>query len=74
LTGRRDKPLRSDRLVALFLLGVVLFNPPVLRAFGATETLFGWPVLYFYIFVAWAVVIGLTALAVERHRRKEEDR
>jgi hypothetical protein len=52
----------------------VLFNPPVLRAFGATETLFGWPVLYFYIFVAWAVVIGLAALAVERRQRKEEDR
>jgi hypothetical protein len=31
-------------------------------------------VLYFYIFVAWAVVIGLAALAVERRQRKEEDR
>jgi len=74
LTGRRDRPPRGDRLIALFLLGLVLFNPPLLRAFGAPGSLSGWPALLLYIFGAWLAVIALLALAVERHPRDEEDR
>lgn len=53
---------RRDRLVGLFILGVILFNPPVLNLFGGT--LFGWPVLFVYIFAAWALIIAGVALAV----------
>ena len=72
MTGRRDGPPRGERLIALFLLALVLFNPPLLHAFGAPGDEFGWPVLYLYIFGAWAAVIGLLALAVER-RQQDED-
>jgi hypothetical protein len=51
-------------MVGLFLLGLILFNPPVLNLFGGTIN--GWPVLYLYLFGAWAVMIGLLALVVER--------
>ena len=77
MTGWRDRPPRGDRLIALFLLGLVLFNPPLLRAFGAPSSLSGWPALLLYIFGAWLAVIALLALAVEpveRHPRDEEDR
>lgn len=71
MTGRRDRPPRGDRLIALFLLALVLFNPPLLRTFGAPGFLFGWPALMLYIFGAWLGVIALLALAVERQPRDE---
>jgi hypothetical protein len=57
---------RSQHLVALFLLGNVLFNYPLLAIFNRSSTVFGIPLLYGYIFAAWAVLIGLLALVVER--------
>ncbi|MGQ9366856.1 hypothetical protein [Azospirillum sp. ST 5-10] len=65
--GRRVRP-GADRVVALFLLGAILFNPPLLRVFGAGDTLFGWPLLYVYILGVWAAVVGLLALHLERDR------
>jgi len=58
--------LKGQRLVALFLLGVLLFNYPVLSLFTGSERLLGIPVLYLYLFVAWALLIGLMALIIER--------
>lgn len=60
---------RTDRLVALFLLALVAFNPPLLRVFGAGDTLFGLPLLYLYALGAWAAVIALAALLLERGGR-----
>jgi len=60
------KPPRRDRMVALFLLGLVLFNPPLLRLFGVEGAILGVPVLYAYILGAWGVVIALAAAAAER--------
>lgn len=57
---------RTDRLVALFLGAAVAFNPPLLRVFGAGDTLFGWPLLYVYVFAVWGGVIALSALHLER--------
>ena len=58
--------LRLDRLLAVLLLGLVAFNPPLLRVFGAGDTVLGLPLLYVYIFVVWAVVILFVALHMER--------
>jgi len=60
-------PLKSQRLAALFLLGALLFNYPLLALFNTTAMVLGIPVLYAYIFGAWALLIGLLALVVERH-------
>jgi hypothetical protein len=54
----------SERLVALFLLGVVLMFPPVLGVFNQQLRPFGVPLLYLYLFVAWAALILLTATVV----------
>jgi hypothetical protein len=58
--------VRSQRLVAVFLLCVLLFNYPLLALFNRSAEMFGIPVLYAYIFLAWALVIGLLALVIER--------
>jgi hypothetical protein len=57
---------RAPRLVALCMLGCLLFNYPILALFNVPGAVFGIPVLYVYIFVAWALLIALMALTVER--------
>jgi len=57
---------RTPRLIALCLLGCLLFNYPILALFNVPGALLGIPVLYAYIFSAWALLIVLMALAVER--------
>jgi hypothetical protein len=57
---------RTPRLVALCMLGCLLFNYPILALFNRPAALFGIPILYVYIFTAWALLIALMALAVER--------
>lgn len=58
--------ITGQRLVAIVLLGCVLFNYPVLSLFSKPGALFGIPLLYLYIFVVWAVLIGLIAWVIER--------
>ncbi|MEI6987661.1 MAG: hypothetical protein WCK65_16220 [Rhodospirillaceae bacterium] len=67
---------RNDRLIALFLLGGVFFSPLLLRVFGNATTVFGCPVLFVYVFAAWAVLVLLTALALERRtdEKNQQDR
>ena len=60
--------VRHSRLVALFLFGVVLFNYPLLALWSRPDELFGIPVLYLYIFGAWALFVALLARTVERGR------
>ncbi len=57
---------RGQQLVALFLLGCLLFNYPLLQLFARDGFAFGVPLLYCYVFGAWAALIGLMALVVER--------
>ncbi len=55
---------RGPRLVALFLLGVLLFNYPLLTLFDRPVVVLGVPLLYAYVFSAWALLIGLMALVL----------
>ena len=63
---------RRDRLIGLFILAVLLFNPPILNLFGGF--VFGWPALYIYLFVAWAVIIAGVAFVVERDAPATDER
>ena len=57
--------LKGQRLAALFLAGVLIFNYPLFLLFSRNGTIWGIPILYFSIFVCWAVFIGLMALIIE---------
>ena len=50
-----------ERLIALFLLGVLLVMPPVLLVFNRPDRVLGIPTLYLYVFHGWAGLIALTA-------------
>ena len=57
---------KGQRLVGLFLLGCLLFNYPLLALFNVRATVFGVPLLYAYLFAAWALLIALVAVIMER--------
>jgi hypothetical protein len=60
-----DLGSKGQRFVALCMLGTLLFNYPVLALFNVSGVVLGVPVLYAYIFVAWAALIALMALVAE---------
>jgi hypothetical protein len=62
----KPKGGRAARLVFLFMLGVLLFNYPLLALFNVQGSVLGVPVLYAYIFAAWGLLIALVALVMER--------
>jgi hypothetical protein len=58
----------GQRLTALFVLGCVLLNYPVLSLFARPVDVAGIPLLYAYIFGAWLLLIGGMALVIGRRR------
>jgi hypothetical protein len=63
------KGLAGQRLVAVFLAGVLLFNYPLLSLLDRPLQLFGLPLLHVYLFAVWAALVGLIAWIVERGAR-----
>ena len=63
-----DTEAKGQRLIALFILGCLLFNYPVLSLFNVAAQFLGLPVLYAYIFAAWALLVALMAFVVESRR------
>jgi hypothetical protein len=64
--------ITTERLVALFLLGIVVFTPPFLGIFNTPHLILGIPVLYLYLFAVWGLLIALVALTV-RHPDDDGD-
>jgi hypothetical protein len=64
--------LTHERLVALFLFGVLLFTPPFLGIFNRPDRIFGIPILYLYLFAAWTLLIVLVMLAIESSDAEEQ--
>jgi len=60
------RAVQAQRLVALFVLGCLLFSFPLLSLFNTGGTVFGIPVLYAYLFSVWIGLIALMILVVER--------
>jgi hypothetical protein len=60
------RTLVAQRLIALFVLGWLLFNYPLLALFNDARTWLGLPLLYGYLFAAWALFIALIAVIVEQ--------
>jgi hypothetical protein len=63
--SKADRGLAAQRLVALFLLGCILFNFPILALFNHAGAVFGVPVLYAWLFGVWLALIALMAWVAE---------
>jgi hypothetical protein len=77
-TGTDDRPAPpprrpqriAERWIGLFLLGFVCFMPPIVGIFSKPATLFGIPLLYWWLFAVWGALILLAARTAERGRRR----
>jgi hypothetical protein len=67
--GSRSGRRVGEWLVAIFCLGVVLFSPLAIGLFdrGIAVRVLGVPLLYCYLFAAWAVLVALIAWAIDGH-------
>lgn len=61
----------GERCVALFLLGVLILNPPLLSIFSVDAVIGGVPLVYVYLFAAWSGLVGLVALTTRGRRRRK---
>lgn len=52
---------RSARMVAVAVLALLLFGFPFMALFDVDVRVLGVPLLWAYLFVAWAVVIAMIA-------------
>ena len=57
--------ITRERLIFVFFLGVILFNPPLLAIFDLPENWLGIPVLFVFLFAAWFALIIVMALVIE---------
>lgn len=58
--------LRSQRLLALFIGGWLLFNFPLLALWDQDALVLGWPLFPVALFFLWAALIAATAWLMER--------
>jgi hypothetical protein len=57
---------RGEAFVALFMLGCLLFNYPLLELFERPVMVLGVPLIYAYLFGAWALLIAAAAWVARR--------
>lgn len=62
---------KSDRLVALFLLGTILFNFPILSLFNRKSLALGVPLLYLFLFGVWAGLIAMIIFITTARTRSD---
>ena len=63
----RTRAIRMARRVALFALGWILLNYPILAIFNVPDYVQGLPLLYVYLFAVWLLLIVLIARVVRKH-------
>ena len=68
-----DRKLDVQRLVALFVVGWLLLNFPLLGLFDVARSGFGVPLLWLALLLIWAALIAATAWLVDRHDAAERD-
>lgn len=61
---------RSNKLIFLFILFLIMLNYPILSIFDRREIWFGIPALYFYLFFLWMAAIISIAFIVRNKKNK----
>ena len=64
--GLRQKLLRRLQLpeswFIFFILGIIMMNFPFLHIFNKSDTIFGFPLLFLYLFIGWPISISVIYL------------
>ncbi len=56
----------NTRLAVLAVVAFALFNYPILRLFDVPEIVLGVPLVWLYVFTAWALLIAVVGFTVRR--------
>jgi hypothetical protein len=63
--GQKPGPKRKgERLISLLIVGTILLNFPLLSIFSSKSLLWGFPVLFLYLFIIWGLIIGALVLVL----------
>ena len=57
-----------QKLFAIFLLGLLAFNYPVLSLFNKEERIFQIPTLYLFLYSVWFILIIFSAWVIEKKK------
>ncbi|HEY4617931.1 MAG TPA: hypothetical protein VIH09_07035 [Flavobacterium sp.] len=61
------KKRHEQKLVILSLLMLLALNIPLLLLFDSSKPLFGFPIVYIYIFSGWLFSIAITYLIIKKY-------
>lgn len=61
------KKRHEQKLVILSMLILIALNIPLLLLFDSSKPLFGFPVVYIYIFSTWLFSIAITYLIIKKY-------
>jgi len=61
------KKRHEQKLIILSMLMILALNIPLILLFDSSEPLFGFPIIYIYIFSAWAFSIGITYFIIKKY-------
>lgn len=65
--------LKTQRLIALAVAGVVMLNFPLMTLWDANTTVFGLPLLPLALFTSWGVLIACAAWIVRVKRKADAE-
>lgn len=66
----------TESWVIFFILGIIMMNFPFMDIFNKPITILGFPLMYLYLFIGWAVsifVIYLFTLAIDHNDDKNQE-
>ncbi|UFH46911.1 hypothetical protein LNP27_02435 [Flavobacterium galactosidilyticum] len=61
------KKRHEQKLVILSMLILLALNIPLLLLFDSSKPLFGFPIIYIYIFSGWLFSIAISYLIIKRY-------
>jgi len=61
------KRRHEQKMIAISLVLLVCLNIPILLIFNKTGSIFGLPVLYFYVFFVWAASIIVSYILLKKY-------
>jgi hypothetical protein len=61
--------LTSQRLLAVFLIGMLLLFSPIVSLFDRPLFWLGIPMIYLYLFSVWAILIAAMALIISSSQK-----
>ncbi|MBL7809135.1 MAG: hypothetical protein JNN28_15045 [Saprospiraceae bacterium] len=61
---------KSAKLLLTFFVFLLLLNYPLLTIMDKTELWFGFPALYFYMFLVWGIMIFVIARIMRQRKKK----